>query len=813
MCTYIYLPICFCLILEKMDIISDIYPSSSATILLLKSIWSFVTLDSLSKLLEFGLYFADVTSDILLALDLNSNCHFHYFYASITIMIISYLTTVQYLIRRNLSSGWLNATIFPYIHLRNLIMNVTGNVSPNEEAFNSVYGHHIRFIESTSESAIQLFLSCLILREFGIESNIRILSPILSIISLYVSFAKRHGFIFANDKKEPGFFSMDFVYGLIYWFIPCISILGLYGFYCFEKFSIFWPLCAIVIYMHPLTHFVLNYAMKKMKINKNSVLQVFSWLTLLDCLVLYCLRVRPISDNTEEENSPKLQITLKGSFSALTRVSDGDSTFNVCENSFDSEEHGKLISINVLEGESYLFLWFFGILPMMQCFLLESLPLFKCVSYDIFTFGPTLPEHIHEEEEIETDKNQQTRTSACCKFMKTLSWRFKTITVGVTMLSLSISLIYLWTYFSFFDSEFSILKFNDVKKFFLPIVVKELTLQVLFSSSCIILIFGGIFHDRRLLFPYLLIQMLVLGNLISWIRLFILPEFTVKSGVELTSSGNFTTTTVPTVPTVPANFSTVPKDIPTFNKCASFYCDDFTCRRRPGRCNYYTPPLLRSPIWVNASFAICDMNLNPLYDDPESQTKQDFQMELQEKICSTKLNPCKHGDICVVILSWRNYGTFYPKFSVSTKCFKQDECTVHSDCNQTSFCIERKCSDPLDIRDFYRCAPGYCRNGKCSQKPYGFTCECYDQPNEYEYDEDYDGNLSSAQFLDNIITSTLVMIIVHCSILTIMVISWLVIKSQYVDLEEIKQKLQKHQPNSFSNLTPGGGDGGSPHVF
>ena len=57
------------------------------------------------------------------------------------------------------------------------------------------------------------------------------------------------------------------------------------------------------------------------------------------------------------------------------------------------------------------------------------------------------------------------------------------------------------------------------------------------------------------------------------------------------------------------------------------------------------------------------------------------------------------------------------------------------------------------------------------------------------------------------------MIIVHCSILTIMVISWLVIKSQYVELEEIKQKLQKHQPNSFSNLTPGGGDGGSPQVF
>ena len=189
-----------------MDTISDIYPSSSATILLLKAVWSLVTLDSLFKSFEFGLYFADYTSDILLAVDLNSNCHFKYMYASITIMISSYLTTVTYLIRRKLASGWINAAMYPYFHLRNLVRNITGNENPNEEVFNSVYGHHIKFIESTSESAMQLFLSCLVLREFGIESKIRILSPILSIISLYVSFAKRHGFIFANGRKEPGFF-------------------------------------------------------------------------------------------------------------------------------------------------------------------------------------------------------------------------------------------------------------------------------------------------------------------------------------------------------------------------------------------------------------------------------------------------------------------------------------------------------------------------------------------------------------------------------------------------------------------------------
>ena len=81
--------------------------------------------------------------------------------------------------------------------------------------------------------------------------------------------------------------------------------------------------------------------------------------------------------------------------------------------------------------------------------------------------------------------------------------------------------------------------------------------------------------------------------------------------------------------------------------------------------------LFRRPIRVNASFAICDMNINPLYHDPESQTNQNFLMELQEKICDTKLNPCKYSsEKCVVIPDLEAIpDTVDQKFSVA--CFTQ----------------------------------------------------------------------------------------------------------------------------------------------
>ena len=60
--------------------------------------------------------------------------------------------------------------------------------------------------------------------------------------------------------------------------------------------------------------------------------------------------------------------------------------------------------------------------------------------------------------------------------------------------------------------------------------------------------------------------MFVLGNFISCIRIFILPELKVESG----------NVTIPTVPTVPT--------VPTFDYCANFYCDDFTCRRNLASC-------------------------------------------------------------------------------------------------------------------------------------------------------------------------------------------------------------------------------------
>ena len=70
-----------------------------------------------------------------------------------------------------------------------------GEERPEKSVKEKIYSHHIIFIEATSESVLQLALSCLIIREFGIspdtwEKVIQLSSLLTSLISVCNAFAQ-----------------------------------------------------------------------------------------------------------------------------------------------------------------------------------------------------------------------------------------------------------------------------------------------------------------------------------------------------------------------------------------------------------------------------------------------------------------------------------------------------------------------------------------------------------------------------------------------------------------------------------------------
>ena len=96
-----------------------------------------------------------------------------------------------------------SALLYPFQHSnivkeqikRNWYAICTGELLPETPLRETIYTHHISFVHATSESILQLCLSCLILREFGLSiSNfdrfIQISGLIASLLSLCLAFAK-----------------------------------------------------------------------------------------------------------------------------------------------------------------------------------------------------------------------------------------------------------------------------------------------------------------------------------------------------------------------------------------------------------------------------------------------------------------------------------------------------------------------------------------------------------------------------------------------------------------------------------------------
>ena len=149
-----------------------------------------------------GLYYYDIYTDFYLMQTLFNNCHNQYGYISLIIMITSYITTVLFLIFRG-NQKPLIAVCFPIYHIANIfdqikknnIAILNGDELPQELNATKTFAYQIVFLETTSESVLQLCLSCLVIRQFGLSVNsterfIQVTGLFSSLMCICISFGQ-----------------------------------------------------------------------------------------------------------------------------------------------------------------------------------------------------------------------------------------------------------------------------------------------------------------------------------------------------------------------------------------------------------------------------------------------------------------------------------------------------------------------------------------------------------------------------------------------------------------------------------------------
>ena len=164
----------------------------------------------------FGLYYADILSDILQTVSLYNNCHSTICALSVGIILLSYVITTVYIkFTENLmsSKAFLYPWLFEWVYLQyitfycniddcNIVQNTRGKarkhivnswnalvkgketpaVPPKDERFH----REVSFIEATTESISQFTLGNAIIRIFGVSDNPT--SKVLQYFSLATSF-------------------------------------------------------------------------------------------------------------------------------------------------------------------------------------------------------------------------------------------------------------------------------------------------------------------------------------------------------------------------------------------------------------------------------------------------------------------------------------------------------------------------------------------------------------------------------------------------------------------------------------------------
>ena len=163
-----------------------------------------ILLSFLGPIKSSGLYYYDIYTDFYLMQTLFNNCHDQYGYISLVIIITSYITTVLFLIFKGHQNP-IVALCFPIYHIANIfdqiknnnIAIMNGDELPEETNASKIFAYQIVFLETTSESVLQLCLSCLVIRQFGLSFNsterfIQVTGLFSSMICICISFGQVH---------------------------------------------------------------------------------------------------------------------------------------------------------------------------------------------------------------------------------------------------------------------------------------------------------------------------------------------------------------------------------------------------------------------------------------------------------------------------------------------------------------------------------------------------------------------------------------------------------------------------------------------
>ena len=161
-----------------------------------------IVMSFLGPIKTSGLYYYDIYTDFYLMQTLFNNCHDHYAYISLVIIITSYITTVLFLIFKG-NQKPIIALCFPIYHIANIfdqiknnnIAILNGDELPEEPNATKTFAYQIVFLETTSESVLQLCLSCLVIRQFGLsidstERFIQVTGLVSSLLSICISFGQ-----------------------------------------------------------------------------------------------------------------------------------------------------------------------------------------------------------------------------------------------------------------------------------------------------------------------------------------------------------------------------------------------------------------------------------------------------------------------------------------------------------------------------------------------------------------------------------------------------------------------------------------------
>ena len=161
-----------------------------------------IILSFLGPIKTSGLYYYDIYTDFYLMQTLFNNCHPNYGYASLVIIFTSYITTVLFLTFRG-NQKPIIALCFPIYHIANIfdqiknnnIAILNGDELPEEPNAAKRFAYQIVFLESTSESVLQLCLNCLVIRQFGLSVNsterfIQVTGLFSSLMCICISFGQ-----------------------------------------------------------------------------------------------------------------------------------------------------------------------------------------------------------------------------------------------------------------------------------------------------------------------------------------------------------------------------------------------------------------------------------------------------------------------------------------------------------------------------------------------------------------------------------------------------------------------------------------------